>query len=90
MERNVIMIAALAAFAAACTNLDEEIYSQIPKEEFLKEDSNVALYTARPYTALQSWGSEQSMLTMIMQLTDEVAIPKAYNGSWGEPRYTEL
>ena len=84
------MIAALAAFAAACTNLDEEIYSQIPKEEFLKEDSNVALYTARPYTALQSWGSEQSMLTMIMQLTDEVAIPKAYNGSWGEPRYTEL
>ena len=84
------MIAALAAFAVACTNLDEEIYSQIPKEEFLKEDSNVALYTARPYTALQSWGSEQSMLTMIMQLTDEVAIPKAYNGSWGEPRYTEL
>ena len=48
MKRNVIMIAALAAFAAACTNLDEEIYSQIPKEEFLKEDSNVALYTARP------------------------------------------
>ena len=84
------MIAALAAFAVACTNLDEEIYSQIPKEEFLKEDSNVALYTARPYTALQSWGSEQSMLTMIMQLTDEVAIPKAYNGSCGEPRYTEL
>ena len=84
------MIAALAAFAAACTNLDEEIYSQIPKEEFLKEDANVALYTARPYTALQSWGSEQSMLTMIMQLTNEVAIPKAYNGSWGESRYMEL
>lgn len=84
------MAGLLAFSAAACTNLDEEIFSQIPKDEFLKEDSNVALYTARPYTALQSWGSEQSMLTMIMQLSNEVAIPKAYNGSWAEARYGEL
>ncbi len=80
--------AATAAFS--CTNLDEHIYSQIPKDTFLNEDANVALYTARPYTALQSWGSEQSMLTLIYQLSNEAAIPKAYNGSWGEARYGEL
>lgn len=76
--------------ASSCTNLDEVIYSQVPKEEFLSDPSLLALYTARPYTKLQNWGAEQSMLTLIMQVTNEVAIPKDYSGSWGEPRYGEL
>ncbi len=75
---------------ASCTNLDEHIYSQIPKDVFLSDDANIPLYTSRPYTSLQTWGSEQSMLTLIMQLSNEVAIPKAYNGSWGEARYGEI
>lgn len=90
MKRINIMLVAAAVLAPCCTNLDEEIFSRIPKDDFLKEDSNVALYTARPYTALQTWGSEQSMLTMIMQLSNEAAIAKAYNGSWAEARYGEL
>ena len=90
MKKTLTIITGLVALASACTNLDETIYSQIPKDVFMSDDANVALYTSRPYTMLQKWGNEQSMLTLIMQLSNEVAIPKAHNGSWGEPRYAEV
>ena len=90
MKRLFTISAVAAMVAVSCTNLDEEIYSRIPKDTFLSDDANVALYTSRPYTALQSWGSEQSMLTLIFQLSNEAAIPRAYNGSWAESRYSEL
>lgn len=86
----IAFLSAASLFAAACTNLDEVIYSQVPKDVFLSDPANLALYTSRPYTALQSWGAEQSMLTLIIQLTNETAIPTSWNGSWGEPRYGEL
>ena len=85
-----ILFGAAAIFAASCTNLDEEIYSQIPQAEFLSDPDHVALYTSRPYTHLQEWGNEQSMLTMILQLTNETVIPGDYDGHWLEPRYREL
>ena len=90
MKRLFTISAVAAMVAVSCTNLDEEIYSQIPKDTFLSDDANVALYTSRPYTSLQSWGSEQSMLTLIFQLSNEAAIPRAFNGSWAEARYSEL
>jgi hypothetical protein len=74
----------------SCTNLDEIPYSQIPKSEFFSSEAMLSSYAARPYTLLQRWGREQSMWTMIMQLSNEVAVPKSYNGSWGEVRYSEL
>ena len=85
-----LIFVAAAITAVSCTNLDEEIYSQIPQEEFLSDPENIALYTSRPYTYLQVWGNEQSMLTMILMLTNETAIPTEYEGHWGEPRYGEL
>ena len=82
----IAFLSAASLFAAACTNLDEVIYSQVPKDVFLSDPANLALYTSRPYTALQSWGAEQSMLTLIIQLTNETAIPTSWHGSWGGPR----
>lgn len=90
MKKTLSIITGALLLAASCTNLDEEIYSKIPKDTFLNDEANIALYTSRPYTMLQKWGNEQSMLTLIMQLSNEVAIPKAYSGSWGEPRYSEV
>jgi len=90
MKKFTIAIIAAVLFIGSCTNLDEIIYSQIPKDTFLSDPANLALYTSRPYTALQSWGAEQSMFTLIIQLTNETAIPLSWNGSWGEPRYGEL
>ena len=85
-----LIFGAAAIFATSCTNLDEEIYSQVPQELFLSDPEHIALYTSRPYTYLQKWGNEQSMLTMILMLTNETAIPTEYEGHWGEPRYGEL
>lgn len=90
MKKFISIIFGAALLASACTNLDEQIYSQVPKDQFLSDPANVALYTSRPYTALQKWGSEQSMFTLLIQVTNETAIPTAFNGSWGEPRYGEL
>lgn len=90
MKKFLAIFIGAMAMAASCTNLDEVIYSQVPKDQFLSEPELLALYTARPYTKLQNWGAEQSMLTLIMQVSNEVAIPKDYSGSWGEPRYGEL
>lgn len=91
MKKFINMILGMALIiAASCTNLDEETYSQIPKSEFFSSESMLPSYAARPYTLLQKWGNEQSMWTMIMQLSNEVAVPKSYNGSWGEVRYSEL
>ncbi len=90
MKKIFTAVFATVLVLASCTNLDEQIYSQIPKDVFLSDDNNLALYTARPYTMLQNWGAEQSMWTLIMQVSDEVAVPKSWDGSWGEPRYGEL
>ena len=90
MKKIFIAISGALIACASCTNLDEHIYSQIPKDVFLSDDANLALYTARPYTMLQDWGAEQSMWTLILQVSDEVAVPKSWDGSWGEPRYGEL
>lgn len=82
---------ALAALAmAACTNLDEHLYSQISKEEFMKNDAVIAQYTSRPYTKLQNWGEEQSYWTLVLQIGNEMAVPKSWDKSWGEERYVEL
>lgn len=91
MKKILYIVAILgAAFMTSCTNLDEHIYSQIPKEDFLSDDQNLVLYTTRPYTLLQKWGNEQSMWTLILQLSNEVAVPKSTAGAWGETRYGEL
>ena len=75
---------------AACTNLDEHLYSQISKEEFMKNDAVIAQYTSRPYTKLQNWGEEQSYWTLVLQIGNEMAVPKSWDKSWGEDRYVEL
>ncbi len=74
----------------ACTNLEETLYSEMSKDEFLSSGENLAFYTSTPYTRLQDWGVEQGYWTLILQLSNEVAVPKSWDGHWGETRYAEL
>ena len=83
-------MAAAVLSASACTNLDEEIYSQIPKDDFFTSEEQLVVYTARAYTKLQAWGSEQSLWTLNIQLSDEVAAPRNSVNDWVDPRYEEL
>lgn len=88
--KKIVTIAFAALAFAACTNLDEHLYSQIAKEEFMKNDAVVAQYTSRPYTKLQNWGEEQSYWTLVLQIGNEMAVPGSWDNSWKEPRYREL
>ena len=75
--KKIVTIAFAVLAMAACTNLDEQLYSQISKEEFMKHDEVIAQYTSRPYTKLQNWGEEQSYWTLVLQLGNELAVPKS-------------
>lgn len=81
---------AAAVCLAGCTNLDEEIYSAIPKDSFFSSEEQLLVYSARAYNKLQAWGSEQSIWTLNLQLGNEVAAPKNSVNDWVDPRYKEL
>ena len=77
--------------ALSCTNLDEEIYSKISKDNFFTSEEQFAKYSARAYTTLQHWGTEKSYWTFDMQVTDEVCAPINPNGGWDDDgRYREV
>ena len=90
MKKIIYMVMCLAA-AAACTNLDEEIYSKIAKENFFTSEEQFAKYSARAYTSLQHWGTEKSYWTFDMLITDEACTPINPNGGWDDGgRYREV
>ena len=89
MKRFDIILAALLA-AAACTNLDEQVFSETRKSDFFTSEDRLAIYSARAYTSLQAWGTEQSMFTLNLQLGNEVCVPVNSVGEWTNPRYPEL
>ena len=74
----------------ACTNLDEEIFSSVSKDAFFASENMLSIYSARAYTTLQAWGSEQSIWTMNLQLGNEVTVPMNDAGEWKQERYGEL
>lgn len=90
MKKIFNLIIGVVLATTACTNLDENLYSEMSKDEFLGSGENLALYISTPYTRLQEWGVEQGYWTLILQLSNEVACPKSWDGHWGESRYGEL
>ena len=81
---------ALAA-SVACTNLDEQIYSKLAKENFFTSEENFAKYSARAYASLQHWATEKSYWTFDMQISDEVCVPLNPAGAWDDGgRYKQV
>ena len=80
-----------AAALVACTNLDEEIYSKISREEFFTSEEQFIKYAARAYSSLQVWGTEKSLWTFNIQITNEVCVPCNPNGKWWDDgRYYDV
>lgn len=90
MKKIFTLIIGAILLSSACTNLDEQLYSEMSKDEFLSSGENLAMYISTPYTKLQEWAVEQGYWTLILQLSNEVAVPKSWDGHWGETRYGEL
>lgn len=74
-------MAGLAA-ASACTDLDEEVYSQIPMDNFFKNEKELVANAGRAYTKMQGYNAEQSLWTLLLQASDECAVPATNTGSW--------
>lgn len=79
-----------ALFFAACTDLSEEVYSDIQKKDFFTSEESLRIYAARAYNMLQAYGSEQSLWTLNIQTGDELAAPKNCVNDWVDTRYAEL
>jgi len=44
----------------SCTNLDEQVYSEIPIDKFFKNEEEILMNAGRAYTKLQSYPEEFS------------------------------
>jgi hypothetical protein len=80
-----------ACTLSACTDLDETVYSQIPMENFFKNEKELVSNAGRAYVKLQGYNSEQSLWTLQLQASDECAVPATSTGSWySGGRYQEV
>lgn len=85
-----IIACAAALVLGACTDLSEAVYSDIPLDNFLKTEQELVANAGRAYTKLQGYNSEQSLWTLLLQASDECAVP-ASGGSWySNGRYEEI
>lgn len=75
---------------SSCFDLTEEVYTEIPMDEFGKTEQELIATAGRAYTKLQDYCTEQSLWTLNLQVSDECAVPVNSNGSWAEERYSEL
>lgn len=88
--KNISLALAGTLLAGACTNLDEEVFSDIPMDDFFQNEKNVVANAGRAYTKLQGYNGEQNIWTLLLQTSDECTVP-AYQGSWySGGRYQEL
>lgn len=83
-------VLAAAVLFAACTDLDEKVYSDIQKGDFFTSEESLRTYAARAYNVLQAYCSEQSLWTLNIQVGDELAVPKNSTNDWTDTRYAEL
>lgn len=75
----------------ACTNLDETVYSDVPMDDFFTSEKNLVANAGRAYTKMQGYNTEQSLWTLLLQASDECAVPATNAGEWyGSGRYEEI
>ena len=88
--RNTGLALLSAMMLSSCFDLKEEVYSEIPMDNFGKTEQELIATAGRAYTQLQNYCTEQSLWTLSLQVSDECAVPINSNGSWAEERYGEL
>lgn len=73
-----------------CTDLGETVYTGVSMNDFFKNEKELVANAGRAYTKLQGFNSEQSLWTLLLQASDECAVP-ASGGSWySNGRYEEI
>ena len=75
----------------SCTDLDEEVYSDIPLNDFFQSEKEVLMNAGRAYTKLQRWPEEFSVWTLMEMAADEMVAPGRDDGFvWDNGRWDEI
>lgn len=77
----MFLIAGMIFIVPACTNLDEELYSDLAAENFFTtEEENIAAL-GQAYSSMTHWGSHTNIWTTNELSSDELVIPTR-GGDW--------
>ena len=75
----------------SCTNLDEQVYSEIPIDKFFKNEEEILMNAGRAYTKLQSYPEEFSLWTLDELASDEMVAPGRDDGwVWDNGRWDQI
>jgi hypothetical protein len=75
----------------SCTNLEEDVYSDIPIDDFFQSEKEVLMNAGRAYTKLQRFPEEFSLWTLVEMASDEMVAPGRDDGwVWDNGRWHEL
>lgn len=69
-------------YMTSCTNLDEEIYSQIPSDKFFKTEQDVIMAAGRAYAWMRWQTSLWGAFTVVTNSADEAVTPYRDGGQW--------
>ena len=91
--KNIARVSGLivALSFTACTNLDEEVFSDIPLDKFFRTEKDVLMNAGRAYTKLQPYPEEFSLWTLNEMASDEMVAPGRDDGFvWDNGRWNEI
>ena len=84
------LVSTLMLFAS-CTDLDENIYSSIPMDQFFQNEKELLMNAGRAYTKLQPYTEEQTLWSLVTVSSDECIIPaRDDNEWWDNGRWDEM
>ncbi len=87
---NIILIIVGLLTFGSCTDLDENVYSEIPIENFFKNEKELVANAGRAYTKLQGYCGEQSLWTLLLLASDEASVPVHGGHNYDNGRYEDL
>jgi starch-binding outer membrane protein, SusD/RagB family len=73
--RAIMIVSIIAAFNQSCTNLDEELYSDVTPENFFKTEEEFIAALGAAYTKFGDWASSDGTLALQEVTTDEMVVP---------------
>jgi len=66
----------------SCFDLSETVYSLVPADGFFRTEKDVIAYAGRAYVKLQPYPEEQRLWSLGENASDELVIPRKFNGEW--------
>jgi hypothetical protein len=81
MKKLMFLVAGMIFIVPACTNLDEELYSDLAAENFFTTDEENIAALGQAYSSMTHWGSHTNIWTTNELSSDELVIPTR-GGDW--------